>query len=141
MDQLRVRLLSPNATVPKRGSNEAAGYDVYASDDGIVSARGKSVVPTGIAITVPNGTYGRLAPRSGLAVKNSISVGAGVVDRDFMGELKVILFNHSDVDFEFRKGDRIAQLILERIVTPDVVLVDELDATERGEGGFGSTGR
>jgi dUTP pyrophosphatase len=67
-------------------------------------------------------------------------VGAGVVDEDFRGIVHVILFNHSDVDFHFAKGDRIAQLVLERIVTPEVVVVDDLDATERGENGFGSTG-
>lgn len=80
------------------------------------------------------------APRSGLAWKHSIDVGAGVVDYDYRGNVGVILFNFSDVDFEVKVGDRIAQLILERIVTPEVVEVESLDETERGEGGYGSTG-
>ena len=99
-----------------------------------------AIVDTGVSVSMPNGTYGRIAPRSGLAARHSISVGAGVVDADYRSTLKVILFNHSDADFRFSKGDRIAQLILEKIATPLVVVVDELDATERGEGGFGSTG-
>lgn len=84
---------------------------------------------------------GRVAPRSGLAVKHSITTGAGVVDYDYRGEVKVVLFNLSEqADFEVRVGDRVAQLVLERIVTPEVVEVEELVGTERGAGGFGSTG-
>lgn len=81
-----------------------------------------------------------VAPRSGLAWKHSIDVGAGVIDADYRGPVGVILFNHSDVDFDIKAGDRIAQLIIEKIVTPDVTEVDDLDATVRGSGGFGSTG-
>ena len=81
-----------------------------------------------------------VAPRSGLTWKNSIDVGAGVIDADYRGPVGVILFNHSDVDFEVKPGDRIAQLIVQKIVTPEVEEVDDLDATVRGSGGFGSTG-
>ena len=81
-----------------------------------------------------------VVPRSGLAWKHSIDVGAGVIDADYRGPLGVILFNHSDVDFEMKVGDRIAQLIIEKIVTPDVIEVEDLDAMVRGEGEFGSTG-
>lgn len=80
------------------------------------------------------------ASRSGLAWKHSIDVGAGVIDADYRGPVRVILFNHSDVDFEVKAGDRISQLIIEKIITPDVVEVESLDSTQRGEGGFGSTG-
>ena len=83
---------------------------------------------------------GRVAPRSGLASKHSIATGAGVIDADYRGPVKVLLFNHGEADFEVKEGDRIAQLVLERIFTPDVVEVAELDATVRGAGGFGSTG-
>jgi len=83
---------------------------------------------------------GRVAPRSGLAVKHSIHTGAGVIDADYRGEVKVVLFNFSDIDFEIKEGDRIAQLILERIYTPDVKVVPVLETTVRGDGGFGSTG-
>ena len=81
-----------------------------------------------------------VAPRSGLAYKKGIDVGAGVIDEDYRGEVGVILFNFGEEDFEVAPGDRIAQLILERIATPDVEVVSDLDATDRGAGGFGSTG-
>ena len=91
---------------------------------------------------MPVGTYGRIAPRSGLAVKNGISTGAGVVDRDYTGEVKVVLFNHGENDFEVKVGDRVAQLILERIVEDaEVVVVESLEESARGAGGFGSTGK
>lgn len=108
--------------------------------DYVVPARGKLLVKTDIQIEVPTGCYGRVAPRSGLALKNSIDVGAGVIDEDYRGNVGVILFNFSEADFEVKKGDRIAQLICERIAYPNLVEVDSLTETARGEGGFGSTG-
>lgn len=98
------------------------------------------MVDTDLAIAVPEGTYGRIAPRSGLAVKNFIDTGAGVIDADYRGQVKVLLFNHSEVDFEVKESDRIAQLVLERIYTPDVEVVEKLEESIRGAGGFGSTG-
>ena len=80
------------------------------------------------------------APRSGLAWKNFIDTGAGVIDADYRGEVKVLLFNHNEEDFNVKVGDRVAQLILEKIETPEVVAVEDLDASDRGAGGFGSTG-
>ena len=139
-EYLRVVLLNENAIVPERGSEEAAGYDLSSACDAAVPARGKAIVKTGLSFQVPLGTYGRVAPRSGLAWKRHIDVGAGVIDRDYRGEVGVVLFNHSDSDFAIKKGDRIAQLIIERIATPPVVVVETLDETERGSGGFGSTG-
>lgn len=138
--KLRVKKLSESAKLPTRGSSKAAGYDLYAAKDTIVLARNKAIVPTDISIAVPHGTYGRVAPRSGLAVKNFIDVGAGVIDEDYRGPVGVVLFNFSDTDFKIKQGDRIAQLVLEKIMTPDVEEVEDLDATERGAGGFGSTG-
>ncbi|CAG9938409.1 unnamed protein product [Clonostachys rosea f. rosea IK726] len=108
--------------------------------DTTVPARGKVLVSTDISIACPAGTYGRIAPRSGLASKNFIDTGAGVIDADYRGEVKVLLFNHAETDFEIKEGDRIAQLVLERIYTPDVVEVQELEESVRGAGGFGSTG-
>ncbi len=105
-----------------------------------MDARGKAIVPTDLKVAVPPGTYGRVAPRSGLAAKNFIDVGAGVVDEDYRGPLGVVLFNHGDTPFEVKEGDRVAQFICEKIVYPGVVEVDTLDDTDRGEGGFGSTG-
>ena len=91
-------------------------------------------------MSLPPGTYARIAPRSGLAIRNFINVGAGVVDSDYWGEIKVVLFNHSAEDFAVQVGERIAQLILERIETPQVKKGAALEDTNRGARGFGSTG-
>ena len=91
-------------------------------------------------MAIPEGNYGRIAPRSGLAAKHSIDVGAGVIDCDYRGEVKVLLFNLSDVDFELKANERIAQLIIEKYTPTDIAEVEDLDATVRGKGGFGSTG-
>lgn len=136
----KVKKLSEKAVLPTRGSSLSAGYDLSSAVVSKVPARGKALIPTDLSIAVPEGTYARIAPRSGLAWKHSIDVGAGVIDADYRGSVGVILFNYSDVDFEVKLGDRIAQLIIEKIVTPEVVEVEDLDATVRGEGGFGSTG-
>ncbi|KAG6530907.1 deoxyuridine 5'-triphosphate nucleotidohydrolase-like [Zingiber officinale] len=137
---LRVKKLSDKAVLPSRASPLSAGYDLSSAAAMVVPARGKALIPTHLSIAIPADTYARIAPRSGLTWKNSIDVGAGVIDADYRGPIGVILFNHSDLDFEVKAGDRIAQMILERIVTPDVIEVVDLDATARGEGGFGSTG-
>ncbi|KAL0781502.1 hypothetical protein CaCOL14_002838 [Colletotrichum acutatum] len=137
---LQIKKLSDKARLPTRGSLFAAGYDLYAAKVTTIPARGKAMVDTDIAISVPAGTYGRVAPRSGLASKNFIDTGAGVIDADYRGQVKVLLFNHADTDFEVAEGDRIAQLIIERIFTPEVVEVVELEESVRGAGGFGSTG-
>ncbi|KAI0175558.1 dUTP pyrophosphatase [Hypoxylon sp. FL1284] len=137
---LLIKKLSPTARLPTRGSALAAGYDLYASSATIIPARGKALVDTDLSIAVPAGTYGRIAPRSGLAAKHFVDTGAGVIDADYRGPVKVLLFNHADADFAVAEGDRVAQLVLERIYTPDVVEVDQLDESVRGAGGFGSTG-
>lgn len=137
---LRVKKLNADAIVPTRGSGGAVGYDLYSTDNLVVPRACRALVGTGIAIVLPVGVYGRVAPRSGLAVKNGIHVGAGVVDPDYTGEVKVLLFNHGDAEFEVKKGDRIAQLVLERCETPPVEEIGALEETERGAGGFGSTG-
>lgn len=98
------------------------------------------MISTGIAVTVPVGTYGRIAPRSGMAVKAGIDVLAGVVDRDYTAVVCVVLINHGDTAYTVRPGDRIAQLLLERVIDDaDVVAVTDLPETQRGAGGFGST--
>lgn len=137
---LMVKKLVPEATVPTRGSAFAAGYDLYAAAPLTIQAKSKGLVSTGLAISTPAGTYGRVAPRSGLASKHFLDTGAGVIDADYRGEVKVLLFNFSDVDYEVKQGERVAQLILERIVTPEVIEVQELEESVRGAGGFGSTG-
>ena len=117
---LYVKKIRNTAAIPRRGTEDAAGYDIVSSEETVVPAKGKTVVKTGISIAVPDGCYGRLAPRSGLAVKKYIDVGAGVIDADYRGEIGVVLFNHSEEDFQIKQGDRIAQLILEKIENPPV---------------------
>lgn len=138
--ELRFKKLSEKAFTPIRGSDKAAGFDLKSAYNLTIPARGRGLCMTDIQISLPNGCYGRVAPRSGLAVKEGIDVGAGVIDEDYRGNVGVILFNHSDKDFEIKEGDRIAQLICERIFYPEIIEVDELDDTTRGTGGFGSTG-
>ena len=109
--------------------------------EAVVPARGKACIQTGIAMAIPEGNYGRIAPRSGLAAKHFIDVGAGVIDADYRGEVKVLLFNHGEDDFVIQPADRIAQLIIEKYTPSEIVEVDgKLDDTLRGDGGFGSTG-
>jgi len=137
---IRIKKLSPNAIIQTSGYGGAVGYDLYSNESVVVPPTHRALVGTGIAMVLPDGVYGRVAPRSGLAVKHGIQVGAGVVDPDYTGEVKVVLFNHGDKDFEVKKGDRVAQLILERCETPEVEEVGTVEDTERGAGGFGSTG-
>lgn len=139
-EALQVVLLSEHATAPARGSPLAAGFDLAAAAACVVPPRGRAVVKTGLQVRVPAGCYGRVAPRSGLAVKKGIDVGAGVVDADYRGEVGVVLFNFGEEEFKVSVGDRVAQLVLEKISTVGVQLVEKLDETERGAGGFGSTG-
>ena len=139
-DILRVVKLSEDATLPTRGSSLAAGYDLYSAKDLTIEPEGKALVPTDLRICVPHGTYGRIAPRSGLAWKHHIATGAGVVDEDYRGPVGVVLFNHAKTEFVIKKGDRVAQLVCEKISYPDIEEVESLEETVRGDGGFGSTG-
>ncbi|KAF2146475.1 uncharacterized protein K452DRAFT_262285 [Aplosporella prunicola CBS 121167] len=137
---LQIELLSPSARAPTKGSPFAAGHDLYASADTVVPARKWALVPTDIKISVPAGTYGRIAPRSGLAYKHGIDTLAGVIDADYRGPVGVILANLDDKDFPVKQGDRIAQLVIEKCVMAEVAVVEKLEDTVRGAGGFGSTG-
>ncbi|XP_069882706.1 deoxyuridine 5'-triphosphate nucleotidohydrolase, mitochondrial isoform X2 [Dipodomys merriami] len=139
--RLRFVRLSEHATTPTRGSARAAGYDLYSAYDYTIPPMEKALVKTDIQIALPSGCYGRVAPRSGLAAKHFIDVGAGVIDEDYRGNVGVILFNFGKEKFEVKKGDRIAQLICEQIFYPEIEEVQVLDDTERGSGGFGSTGK
>lgn len=137
---LRFRRLSLAALPPIRASPGAAGYDLCSAVNHAVPPHSRSVIPTDLSFQFPPGCYGRLAPRSGLAAKFFIDVGAGVIDPDFRGNVSVVIFNFSDHCFNISRGDRICQLIVERHCTPDLEETDDLTDTQRGAGGFGSTG-
>ena len=126
-NRLRIKRLSKCAKKPTKDSRMAAGHDIYALEEGLIPANGKTRVGTGIAIGLPKGTYCRLAARSGMASKNSIAVGGGVVDADYTGEVKVILRNHGTEDYQFKAGNIIAQLIVEKIQLDEAMEIDELD--------------
>lgn len=134
--------LHVDAVVPTRGSQGAAGYDLSSCENIVVPAGKWKLINSGIAIQIPSDCYARVASRSGLALKKGINVGAGVIDSDYRNAIGAVLFNHSDKDFEVKVGDRIAQIIFEKIYTPELEEVDydTLTNTERGTKGFGSTG-
>ena len=132
--------LNEHAILPSLGSELAAGYDLCSSMNCKVPKQGKILVNTGIKIQLPSNTYAQLKSRSGLACKKNIHVGAGVIDEDYRGEVKVLLLNHSDEDFEVNIGDRIAQMIIIPILRPEISLNAVDNNTKRGKDGFGSTG-
>ena len=137
---LQVKLLSNSARAPVKASSKAAGYDLSSAHDDVIPAKSRKLIRTDLAMTVPPGTYGRIAPRSGLALKHSIDIGAGVIDEDYTGPVGIIMINHGTHDFTVKTGDRIAQLILECISNEPVIITSELSASTRGDQGFGSTG-
>ncbi len=131
-----------DAKIPTRGSKEAAGWDLYSSENIVVPARGKAIIPTGIHIAIPYGYYGRVAPRSGMSWKKHRDIGAGVIDSDYRGTIGVVMFNHGEQDLHIDLHDRVAQLVIEKINTNEIkeVNLNDLNNTDRGEGAFGSTG-
>ncbi|WBR61445.1 dUTPase [Drosophila suzukii associated hytrosavirus 1] len=131
---------SDKARVPTRGSKVSAGFDLYSAYDVVIPARRHAQIGTDIKVQLPPGTYGKIAPRSGLALNNGVDIGAGVIDEDFRGCIGILIFNHSDQDFHVKVGDRIAQLICEKICHPDLITVNSLNQTEQNDKGFVSTG-
>jgi len=138
-NRLRIKRLQRNAIVLTKGYRMAARHDIYAWKDGSIPAQRQMLGDTGIAIGLPRGTYGTLAARSGMASKHGIAVGGGVIDADYTSEIKVTLRNHGETSYEYKAGDRIAQLIVEKIQTPYAMEIDNLEDTDRGTQGFGST--
>jgi len=136
---VRVKKLSSEATVPKKGSARAAGHDLNANEGTEVPARGQAMVGTGIAIGLPHNTYVRIAPRSSLAVKHPLMTNAGVIESNYRGEVNVVLANLVDQPYREEKGDRIAPLIIEQFVNSELQEVTKLDDTERGDQGFWSS--
>lgn len=140
-ERLKFRRLHEDAKLPRRGSRFAAGLDLCSTVDVVIPAGGRAAIGTGLAVSIPDGFYGRVAPRSGLAVRHGLDVLAGVIDSDYRGEILCALINHGEEPVEIKAGMRVAQLIIEAISRPEAIWADELDETERGTEGFGSTGR
>ena len=148
---IKIKKITPDAIMPTRGSEYAAGWDLYANSyEGIKSDNWSLIIPpkstikigTGFAIAIPNGCFGGIYARSGLATKQGLAPAnkVGVIDSDYRGEVIVALYNHSDLPMTIHKGDRIAQLVVQEYLPFNLLETDELDDTERGESGFGSTG-
>ena len=143
---MKFKRLYADARAPTRGSKEAAGWDLYAHlphEKAVIHPYGTMVIGTGVAFQCPEGHFGAIYARSGLASKKGVRPRncVGVLDADFRGEVLVYLYNDDDLAHEIKDGDRIAQIVFQPYNKEEMEEVDELDATERGEGGFGSTGR
>jgi len=139
-DNLQVKCLSVHSTLLVRATDGSAGYDLFSAVDKLLPARTRCAIPLDITITPPVGTYAQIMSRSGLSLKHNIDVRAGTIDCDYTGNVQVLLDNASDVPFQINTGDRIAQMVLLRIQTPDVSTTDRMQTTTRGSVGFGSTG-
>ena len=148
MRNLEVKILDNGfgLPLPKYETEGAAGLDLFAATKEdtkiIIPPRKVEMIPSGIAISVPSGYEAQIRPRSGLAAKNGITVlnSPGTIDSDYRGEILVMLINHSNKDFEILRGMRIAQMVISKIEQFNLIPVDELDTTDRGKDGFGSTG-
>jgi dUTP diphosphatase len=140
IETLRFKQLDNRAILPQRGSSFAAGLDICSIEDVTIDPHQRATARTGLAVAIPHGHYGRVAPRSGLAVKHGLDVLAGVIDSDYRGELCCVLYNTSDSAIVLAAGSKICQLIIEKIITPHATWSSDLDETARGAGGFGSTG-
>jgi deoxyuridine 5'-triphosphate nucleotidohydrolase len=137
---LSFKRLDPKAVLPARGSSLAAGLDIYAIEELTIQPGERVLARTGLAVAIPEGYYGRLAPRSGLATQKGLDTLAGVIDADYRGEIRCLLYNAGDEAIHLPVQSKICQLILEKIITPTAVWADEISDTDRGSGGFGSTG-
>jgi dUTP pyrophosphatase len=142
--KIKIKKVDPEAIVPTQATKFDAGYDLYSLDYGWIRPNERRLIHTGISIAIPEGYYGRIAPRSGLAWKDGIDVLAGVIDSSYRGKIGVILYNTNGGDemntVKIEKGQKIAQLIIEKCHEVEWELVDSLDETQRGAGGFGSSG-
>ena len=138
-NRFKVKRLRPESILPTRGTPGSAGYDLYAAVEVLIPPKGQVRVPTGLSFTTPVFTYGKIQDRSGNAAKLFIRTAAGVIDHDYTGEVDVLIGNVNSEGHWVRVGDKIAQLTLELHVTPEIQEVTELEVTERGAGGFGST--
>ena len=141
---VKIMKLDPDAIIPKYETEGSAGFDLSSIIECIIKPGEQALIPTGLAVEIPPGTELSLRPRSGLALKFMISVTntPGTLDSDYRGPIGIILINHSRFKYYLvKKGDRIAQAVLSPIIVADIIEVDELSETDRGEGGYGSTGK
>lgn len=164
--EIKIKKLDERARIPHRGSNYAAGYDLYALDKAVVCGGESTTIHTGIAVEIPEGYFGAIYARSGLACKHGLRPAncVGIIDSDYRGEVMIVIHNdvesvktainqisarvsqevvtaNHDASYTIEEGDRVAQLIIQKFEAVDFVEVDDLEGTDRGDGGFGSTGK
>ena len=139
---LKIKLIKKDATLPFQANPGDAGLDLFAAEDKLIKSGEAELVSTGIMIELPEGTEAQVRPRSGLALKHSLTVlnSPGTIDEGYRGEIKVILINHGKEDFKIEKQMRIAQMVVAPVATVNITQVEELSDSDRGIGGFGSSG-
>ncbi|HEY4601115.1 MAG TPA: dUTP diphosphatase [Cerasibacillus sp.] len=141
--ELKINLIDDEAKLPYRANEGDAGLDLFSVEEKIIKAGESELIRTGIQIELPKGTEAQIRPRSGLALKHSITVlnSPGTIDEGYRGELKIILINHGKEDFKIEKHMRIAQMIIAPVLQVNLVQAEDLSSSNRGEGGFGSSGK
>lgn len=139
--KLRIQKLAKNATVPSYAHATDAGLDLHATEAVTLEPGDRAGVATGIALQIPEGYVGLIWDKSGIAIKHGLKVMGGVIDAGYRGEIIIGLKNLSDKSYRFEAGDKVAQMVIQKVEQPTIELVDSLDTSDRGEGGFGSTGK
>ena len=137
---IKIKKLTSEAIIPKYAGPKEAGMDFYSSEESVIAPNERKVVKTGISMAIPNGYVGLLWDRSGLASRNGLKTMGGVIDSTYRGEIGIIIHNLSNQEFKVERGMRIAQMLIQPVEQKELIEVEELDETERGEGAFGSTG-
>lgn len=138
--KIKIKKLNPEAIIPSYAHEGDAGLDLYSVEDVIIKPYERFAVPTGLAIELPSGYVSLIWDKSGIAIKHGIKTMGGVIEHTYRGEYKIILFNSSNIPYEIKKGEKIAQLLIQPIITAEIEETAELTQTKRAEGGFGSTG-
>jgi dUTP pyrophosphatase len=141
--KIKIKKLTQNALIPAYQTKEAAGFDLHSIEDVVIKPGERKLIGTGLAFEIEFGYEVQIRPRSGLAYKHGITVlnTPGTIDSDYRGEIKVLLINHGNEEFEIKKNERIAQAVIAPVIQAEIVEVEELSDTDRGSGGFGSTGK
>jgi dUTP pyrophosphatase len=137
---IAIKKLHPDAKLPEYAHPDDAGMDFYASESITLQPNERTAVPTGIALAIPSGFVGLLWDKSGMAVKHGLKTMAGVIDAGYRGEIKIILHNLSNQPYTFERGTKVAQMLIQPVHQKRLIEVEDLDSTNRGTGGFGSTG-
>ena len=137
---IKIKKISSDAKLPQYANEHDAGMDFFSNEECIIKPGERKLLSTGISMAIPQGQVGLICDKSGLAVKHGLKTMAGVVDSGYRGEIKIVVHNLSDKDYLVEKGNKIAQMLIQRIEQKELLEVEELDETQRGEGGFGSSG-